>query len=102
MALIADGLLQPALTRDLDDDQKAAFERALFDPNPPLRVVELTNLGTSCPTQWEAYEEDTMRPVYIRFRHGWLVVERFRSVSDISDPRPRRSTASRSATTSTA
>lgn len=74
MARLANGLLAPTILRDLTDDEKAAVEAALVEP---LRVIELHNLGTLCPSQWEAYEADTMRPVYIRYRHGRLTVERF-------------------------
>lgn len=38
------------------------------------RVVEIGQTCGACPTQWEG-QDDKGRPVYARFRHGWLTVD---------------------------
>lgn len=42
-------------------------------PAPPLVLTELRQTCDACPSQWEGTTDDG-RPVYIRFRHGWLSV----------------------------
>lgn len=34
-----------------------------------IKVTEITNEGTTHPTQWDGVTDDS-RPVYIRYRHG--------------------------------
>src|SRR3954464_14370014 len=43
-------------------------------PSAPLLLTELRQTCSTCPSQWEGLTEDG-RPVYIRFRHGWLSVQ---------------------------
>lgn len=39
-----------------------------------LAIDHLIQTGSACPSQWEARTETHNRPVYIRYRHGWLSV----------------------------
>jgi hypothetical protein len=39
-----------------------------------VRIRNLIQTGTACPSQWDAESEDG-RPVYIRYRYGVLTAE---------------------------
>ena len=43
--------------------------------NGPLVVRDLKQTCTGCPSQWEARTVDDDRPVYIRYRYGYLSVD---------------------------
>lgn len=49
------------VTRSIDDDV--------------LSLDHVVQTCNACPSQWEARTEYNDRPVYIRYRNGWLSVE---------------------------
>ncbi len=42
-----------------------------------MKITELKNMGTQCPTQWEGWTEDG-HAIYVRYRNGYGSVERSR------------------------
>jgi hypothetical protein len=47
---------------------------------PKIRVTEITQTCTACPSQWDGHTEDGYT-IYVRFRHGYLSVRRSRKES---------------------
>jgi len=49
-----------------------------------IKIKRLVNLGTVCPTQWRGKTFDD-RPIYIRFRWGYLTAQVGKKDGDVWD-----------------
>lgn len=59
----------------LHRDGEELPSRAVIPGDGEILIIDhLVQTCSACPSQWEARTDRDNRPVYIRYRHGWLSV----------------------------